>query len=49
MYENFVEIFKEALFNYKNLKTLKESARKNAVENYSWEKVSGDYLNFINV
>jgi len=47
--ENFVEIFKEALFNDKNLKTLKESARKNAVENYSWEKVSSDYLNFINV
>ncbi len=47
--ENFTETIKENIYSDENkYKELCVLARKTAVENYGWDKISSDYINFWN-
>ena len=47
--QNFTETVKENIFaDEDKLENLSSLARKTAVENYGWDKISSDYINFWN-
>lgn len=47
--QNFTETVKENIFaDEDKIKNLSSLARKTAVENYGWDKISSDYINFWN-